>query len=164
MAAKIRVLGIALVLVGAFGALVPFVGPLFGYTMGSTGAWVITESRVTLHLIPGLVAILGGSIMVGGSSRARLGAVLALLGGIWFTVGPEIRPAWAGSDGGGMMMMGGNVWSTIASSLGYHDGTGVVIIVLAAYGLGAISAHSSSGVTSSRSDVGRSGEREPART
>jgi len=163
MSAKIRVLGIALVLVGAFGALVPFVGPLFGYTMGSTGAWVITELRVTLQLIPGLVVILGGSIMVGGGSRARLGAVLALLGGIWFTVGMEIRPAWAGS-GGGMMMMGGNVWSTIASSLGYHDGTGVVIIMLAAYGLGAISAHSSSGVTSSRSDAGRSGEREPART
>lgn len=161
MSAKIRVLGIALVLVGAFGALVPFVGPLFGYTMGSnTEPWVITELRVTLQLIPGLVTILGGSIMVGGGSRARLGAVLALLGGIWFTVGMEIWPAWAGSDG---MMMGGNVWSTIASSLGYHDGTGVVIIVLAAYGLGAISAHSSSGVTSSRSDAGRSGEREPTR-
>ena len=163
MSAKIRVLGIALVLVGAFGALVPFVGPLFGYKMGSTGAVITDWSRVTLHLIPGLVAILGGLIMVGGGSRSRLGAVLALLGGIWFTVGPEIRPAWAGSDGG-MMMMGGNVWSTIASSLGYHDGTGVVIIVLAAYGLGAISAHSTSGVTSSRSDAGRSGEREPART
>ncbi len=163
MPAKIRALGIALVLVGAFGALVPFVGPLFGYTMGSnTEAWVITELRVTLQLIPGLVAILGGSIMVGGGSRARLGAVLALLGGIWFTVGMEIWPAWAGSDG--MMMMGGNVWSTIASSLGYHDGTGVVIIVLAAYGLGASSAHSSSGVTSSRLDPGRSGEREPTRT
>ncbi len=162
MSAKIRVLGIALVLVGAFGALVPFVGPLFGYTMGSnTEPWVITELRVTLQLIPGLVAILGGSIMVAGGSRARLGAVLALLGGIWFTVGMEIWPAWSGSDG---MMMGAN-WRTIASSLGYHDGTGVVIIVVAAYGLGAISAHShsSSGVTSSRPDAGRSGEREPTR-
>ncbi len=35
-------------------------------------------------------------------------------------------------------MMGSSVWSQIASSLGYHYGTGVVIAALAAYALGAL--------------------------
>jgi len=147
MSTKVRVSGIGIMLVGLWGALVPFIGPSFGYQMGGSAAWTWSESAATLHLIPGIAAILGGALMLGvAHSRMRLGAVLALLGGAWFILGPTFRPAWAGVGNAGMtmggnsggMMMGSSVWSQIASSLGYHYGTGVVIAALAAYALGAL--------------------------
>jgi len=137
MTPRVRAVGIAVVLVGAWGALIPFVGPLFGYRMGNVTAWTWSESHATLHLVPGVVALVGGVLMLGAARRrARLGAVLALLGGAWFIFGPTFHPAWASGDG--MMMMGGGVWSGIASSLGYHYGTGVVIGALGAYALGVL--------------------------
>ncbi len=143
MTARVRAVGIAVVLVGAWGALIPFVGPLFGYRMGNVTAWTWSESHATLHLVPGVVALVGGVLMLGAArGRARLGAVLALLGGAWFILGPTFHPAWASGDGmasgGGMMMMGGGVWNGIASALGYHYGTGVVIGALGAYALGVL--------------------------
>ncbi len=139
MSAKIRGLGIGILIIGVWGAMVPFVGPAFGYRMGNTPAWTWTESGVTVHLIPGIAAVLGGALMLGTvRSRVRLGTLLALAGGAWFILGPSIRPAWAG--GGGMMMMGQSVWSQIAASVGYHYGTGVAVAILAAYALGALAA------------------------
>lgn len=139
MSARVRTSAIAILLLGAWGALVPFIGPLFGYNMGNVPAWTWTESHLTLHLIPGVVAVVGGVLMLGTRRPSvRLGAVLALLGGAWFVLAPTFHPAWAGSGGDGMVMMGGGVWSGIASALGYHYGTGVLILALAAYALGVL--------------------------
>jgi hypothetical protein len=177
MSSKIQKLGIGVAIVGVWGALVPYVGPVFGYDMGGGAAWTWTESRFTLHLLPGLLAVLGGMMMVGSArGRMRAGAALGAVGGAWFIVGPVIRPAWASSDGmmmmgsargrmragaalgavggawfivgpvirpawassDGMMMMGNGVWDQILTSLGYHSGTGVVILALAAFSLGVL--------------------------
>lgn len=169
MSTRIRPLGLAVLLVGAWGALIPFVGPSFGYRMGATAAWTWSESHVTLHLLPGLAAFLGGSVVFGAARRhARWGAALALLGGIWFVVGPTLHNAWA-SSGSGSMMMGDSVWSQIATSLGYHYGTGVIITALAAYALGALAvlAHAAEAAASVATSlaVGAAvpGDREPAR-
>ena len=139
MSSKIQKLGIVVAIVGLWGAAVPYAGPVFGYDMGGGSAWTWTESRFTLHLLPGLLAVLGGMTMMMGSGRGRMrvGAALGALGGAWFIVGPVFRPAWANSDG--MMMMGNGVWDQIFTSLGYHSGTGVVILALSAFALGGVS-------------------------
>ncbi|SDY56615.1 hypothetical protein SAMN05661080_03880 [Modestobacter sp. DSM 44400] len=142
MPARVRTSAFVILILGAWGALVPFVGPLFGYRMGGTPAWMWTESHVTLHLIPGIVAAIGGALMLRSvRSSVRLGAVLGSLGGAWFILAPTFHPAWAGGGGGGSMMMGG-VWNQIASALGYHYGIGVAILAVAMYALGALAAHS----------------------
>lgn len=135
MRTRVRMSAIAIVIVGAWGALVPFAGPSFGYKMGSTAAWTWTESHATLHLLPGVFAVFGGLLMLG-KARARLGATLALLGGAWFVIAPTLHPLWTSSKP--MMMMGGTELSSALSGLGYHYGTGVVIAVLAAYALGVL--------------------------
>ena len=143
MTAKIRPLGILVLLVGAWGALVPFVGPLFGYNMGNLAAWTWSESHFSLHLLPGAVAAVGGLLMLrSAAARVRTGAILGLLGGAWFILGPTFHPAWAG--GSGTMMMGSNVWSGILSSFGYHYGPGVVLTVLSAFALGALNSQARS--------------------
>lgn len=137
MSARARISGSVVLLVGTFGALVPLVGPAVGYKMGSSKAWTWSESIATLHVFPGIAALVGGALMLGRMrSTARVGAVIGLLGGVWFVVGPTFHPLWAKS--GSMSMMHGSTWSQIWSSLGYHYGTGVVIAAAAAFGLGAL--------------------------
>jgi len=137
MSARVRISGVVVLLVGAFGALVPLVGPSVGYKMGTAKAWTWTESIATLHVIPGIAAFVAGALLLGAvRSTARLGALLGVLAGAWFVVGPTFHPLWDHS--GGMMMMHGSTWSQVWSSLGYHYGTGVVITAAAAYGLGAL--------------------------
>lgn len=135
---RARGAGLVLLVLGLWGALVPFVGPSFGYGMGGAPAWTWTESHVTLHLAPGLAAAVGALFLLAGRdlSRGRLGAWLAAVGGTWFVVGPSLRPLWAASDMSSMGGMGDSALSSALSALGYHYGTGVLIALAAAYALG----------------------------
>lgn len=134
------VVGVIVSVAGLWGALVPFVGPTFGYGMGGTAAWTWSESHLTLHLLPGIAAVLGGVLLIRGRRATQVaGALIAALGGIWFVVAPTLRPLWAGRSMGGMDM-GGSAASDALSGLGYHYGTGALIAVLAAYALGVLTA------------------------
>jgi len=145
-ARTMRGVGLAIVLVGIWGGLIPFVGPVFGYTMGDVGAFVWTEGRATLHLAPALAAIAGGLLLARrtGQSGRGVGAVLALGGGAWFVIAPSLHPLWApsGDAAGGMAMgqagmsMGGSALADALSALGYHYGPGALIIGLAGLALG----------------------------
>ncbi len=129
-----KVLGGLLVLLGIWAALIPFVGPSIGLSSGKS--WNLTEGRVTLHLIPGIVAALGGFLLASGrTGRLALGAGLAVLGGVWSVVAPTLHPLWA-DGGGGMMMMGSSKLSSAMSSLAYHYGVGILITLVAAFALG----------------------------
>ncbi len=143
-----RGIGMLIVLVGLWGGIVPFVGPTFGFSMGSTGAWTWTEGRGTLHVAPAIAAVVGGLILLasGGRGRQRLGGLLALVGGFWFVIGPSLQPLWAtvAASGGGMTHMGGamaggshtSTTNQALQAIGYHYGVGAVIAALAAFGLG----------------------------
>ena len=140
---QLLLIGVIVLILGIWGALVPFVGPIFGYGMGGTAAWTWSESHVTLHLLPGLAAIAGAVLLLRGRSVAQyLGATLAMAGGIWFVIAPTLHPLWAGSSMGAMRM-GGSELSSALSGLGYHYGTGTLIAVFAAYALGSLSASAS---------------------
>ncbi len=118
--------GIALLVLGVWGAVLPFAGPAFGYGMGGGPAWAWTESHTTLHLLPGLAAVAGALLLLRSSDRATsaFGAFVAVLAGGWFVIGPSLHPLWAGQSMGGMMGMGDSALSTALSELGYHYGTG----------------------------------------
>ncbi|MGI8614730.1 MAG: hypothetical protein ACR2KL_12435 [Nocardioidaceae bacterium] len=154
--------GVILLLLGAWGALVPFVGPSFGYDMGGGSAWTWSESHATLHLAPGVAAILGGLFLMFGKERTaqRFGAGVAAVAGIWFVVGPSLHPLWAGQSVGGTMDMGGTAWSSALSALGYHYGTGAAISVVAAYAVGVLAV--SRGIASDSFPAASRHDRHPA--
>ncbi|MBV8539898.1 MAG: hypothetical protein JO364_02040 [Pseudonocardiales bacterium] len=131
--------GLLLVLLGAWGALIPFVGPYFHYTFGVTVPWFFTYDRLWLNVLPGAAVFLGGLILGPSANRASggLGAWLALLGGIWFATGPVISQLWRA---GGMEApigppSGGNLLPLL-EQLGYFYGLGTLVIALAAFALG----------------------------
>lgn len=125
-----RIIGTVIILLGAAAVALPFVGPLFGFGMGPDPvAWEVTQPRIVRHVIPGAAIILGGLLLL---PRARashvLGGALAVVGGVWLTLAPVVLgrvtdPAPALVD--------------VLRPLTYHYGTGLVIVALAAYALGA---------------------------
>lgn len=130
--------GVLLVL-GLWGALVPFIGPSFGYGMGGVAAWTWTESHATLHLAPGVAAIVGAIFLLRGRRASQtFGSLLAMTGGIWFVIAPSLHPLWAGQSMNGMSGMGSSAMSSALSAIGYHYGTGVLIAIVAAYTLGVL--------------------------
>lgn len=136
-----KVAGVVVGLLGLWGALVPFVGPTFGYGMGGTPAWTWSESHLTLHLAPGVVALLGGLMLLRGRRAGQvLGGMLGVVGGAWFVIAPTLHPLWAAPTMSGMDGMGDSALSEALSGLGYHYGTGALIAVFAAYALGNVGA------------------------
>src|ERR1035437_897340 len=81
--------GILLVLLGAWGALIPFVGPYFHYAYSPDRAWAYSSGRLYLSILPGIAALLGGLLVLATRSRpvGVLGGFIAAAGGAWLVVG-----------------------------------------------------------------------------
>ena len=140
--------GVLLILLGAWGGLVPFVGPYFHYAYSPDKAWAYTSGRLWLSVAPGAAAVLGGLLVVLASHRAVgvLGALLGALGGAWFIVGASvIRLAVTnGSISPGVPLSGAtgplsSATRQFLESLGFFTGTGVLIVFLSALALGRFS-------------------------
>src|ERR1700759_383238 len=68
--------GLIVIVLGVWGALIPFIGPYFHYAFGNFDKWHFTSNRLWLDVVPGVVAVVGGWMLFTGS-RAKSG----LLGG-----------------------------------------------------------------------------------
>src|SRR5215467_9542997 len=93
--------GMLLILLGAWGALIPFIGPYFHFAYTPDTAWTWTWGRFFLEVLLGVAAALGGLILLISAFRpaAMFGAALAAAAGAWFTVGSLLGPVWATYSG-----------------------------------------------------------------
>jgi hypothetical protein len=133
MRIRVQLLGLLLVLLGAWGGIVAYAGPSFGYRMSSGPAWQWTTAHWQLHALPGAAVVLGGLLVLAAAPRlaARLGAVLAVAAGMWLVVGPMFASMWLGS--GSETQLASGSLEQVARPLGYHYGTGVLIVAVAAF-------------------------------
>lgn len=132
--------GTLVVLLGIWGALIPFVGPYFNFTIGPTDSWDWTSGRLWLNVIPGVAAIVGGLWMLGAKNRASAatGAWLALAAGAWFVIGPAISQLWNSGVPDTGAAFGGNGRRTL-EQLTWFYGLGAAITALSAFALGRFS-------------------------
>jgi hypothetical protein len=81
--------GLLLMILGAWGALIPFVGPYFHLTYSPGEVWVWSTARGWLEVFPGVTAAVGGFLLLisGNRATAMFGGWLAVLSGAWFVVG-----------------------------------------------------------------------------
>jgi hypothetical protein len=135
-------IGLILIVLGAWGALIPFLGPYFHYAYTPDHAWRWTASRGWLEVLPGAVTVLGGLLVLISNSRATavLGAWLAAAGGAWFAVGTSFEPLLhTGAVGA---PAGGHTPLRVLEAIGFFYGLGVVIVFFAATASGRLSVRS----------------------
>jgi hypothetical protein len=91
-----RALGLVIAGLGLWGALAPFVGPYFAFGFAPDTAWHVTADRVWLSAVPGVVAVIGGTMLFAAHRRQTglAGGALALAAGAWFVVGPAVSLLW----------------------------------------------------------------------
>lgn len=129
--------GLALMLLGAWGALVAVVGPLFDYAYTPDAAWTMTYGRWILQVLPGAAVFVGGLVLLVATTRVAglVGGLLAAAGGAWFVLGPILVALWdpTGTLPGQPL---GTGLRAMVEQIGIFVGLGVVILFLAAMAIG----------------------------
>jgi hypothetical protein len=126
--------GLALVVLGAWGALVPFVGPYFDYAFGVDSTWHYTADRLWLSVLPGATAAIAGGVLLVTRRRpvGTLAAWCSLIAGTWFVVGPAVSLTWENGSG----PIGRPLFDStrqMLELLGCFYGLGVAIVALGAF-------------------------------
>ena len=62
--------GFLLILLGAWGALIPFVGPNFDFAFTPDQEWFWTTARGWLEVLPGAATVVGGLLLLSSRNRA----------------------------------------------------------------------------------------------
>ncbi len=134
--------GFLLILLGAWGALAPFIGPLFNFAYSPDQAWMWTTGRGWLEVLPGAVTVLGGLLLLMSRNRATasLGGWLAVAGGVWFIIGRAMAGPLGLGDAGSPVAA--TEAKRIALELMFFYGLGALIVFLGAAALGRISVRS----------------------
>ena len=132
--------GFLLVLLGAWGALIPFIGPYFHFAYTPDTAWTYSTARLWLEILPGAAVFLGGILLIIATGRhiALFGALLAAAAGAWFTLGPILSPLWNNHVPLGGSPVGTTEFIRIMEQLGFYSALGLVIVFIAAAAFGRI--------------------------
>jgi hypothetical protein len=129
--------GALIILLGLWGAVIPFIGPYFHYAFGNYDSWHYTSNRLWLCILPGTVAVVGGVLLLMSSRRSTgvLGGWLAVAAGAWFVIGPSVSLLWHSAGNPIGAPTGGHV-RQVAELLGYFYALGAAIVALAALAMG----------------------------
>jgi hypothetical protein len=125
-------------LLGAWGALVPFFGHSFGYGYTPDNTWTWTAARGWLEVLPGAGALVGGAIITVTAHRAvaTIAGWLAAASGAWFALGTVVTPWW---NAGFIGTPTGSTDRAVLAQIGMFTGLGIVIACVAGIALGRIS-------------------------
>jgi hypothetical protein len=144
---SLSTVGILTVAISAWGGIIPYLGPTFGYSADGSGSWQWSLTHSVLGLVPGAIGVLVGlsflaRIPEGGIGRRRtslsMAGLLAVLCGGWFIVGPL---AWPVIDNTRAYFVGASPLRLLANEVGYSLGTGLILAMCGAFALGWATRH-----------------------
>jgi hypothetical protein len=131
------IVGLCLIVLGIWGAIIPFVGPYFHYAFINLHKWHFTYGRLWLDIIPGVATFFAGLLLLGAANRgtALFAGWIAAAAGAWFVVGPQISRFW----NHGLVQAGhpyGGHTRQILEQLGFFYALGAAILLLAGIAIG----------------------------
>jgi hypothetical protein len=138
--------GLILIILGAWGALIPFVGPHFNFAFTPDQDWAWSTARGWLDVLPGAASALGGLLLIFSGNRitAMVGGWLAVLAGGWLVIGREVAPML------GIGSAGDPIAATdrkrAALEVTYFSGLGALIIFIGAVAIARLAVRSASDV------------------
>ncbi|MGB9111910.1 MAG: hypothetical protein WCF24_04195 [Acidimicrobiales bacterium] len=122
---------------GAWGGIVPFVGPIFGFSADGTPSWTWNLQHAVLFLAPGAAAFVGGLAIIVGSRWAlgryvglALAGALVAVAGAWFIVGPL---AWPVLHNASVFTTSSSALRSLEYWIGYSLGPGGILIALGSF-------------------------------
>ncbi|OBG25244.1 hypothetical protein [Mycobacterium sp. 852002-51057_SCH5723018] len=138
--------GLILVILGAWGALIPFVGPHFNFAYTPDQDWVWSTARGWLEVLPGGATVLAGLLLIFSGNRitAMIGAWLAVLAGVWFVIGGEVAPMLGIGSAGDPIAATDRKRAVLEVS--YFSGLGALIVFLGAAAVARLAVRSASDV------------------
>ncbi|HLX89244.1 MAG TPA: hypothetical protein VKR22_12410 [Acidimicrobiales bacterium] len=131
-------LGVLTLLVGAWGGIVPFIGPMIGADGDGTMSWFWSLPHAVLWLAPGAAACVAAAVMLGALPRAMAGfgristfaaGLLAVVAGAWFVIGPEAWPVLVRSAG---VFVPAGPLTLLGREVAYSFGPGAILLMLGA--------------------------------
>jgi hypothetical protein len=137
---SMETVGLFSVLLGAWAGIVPYVGPIFGFSADGSASWTWNLAHSLLFLLPGAGILVAGLLMmVEGASHGparsavlSLAAMLALLCGAWLIVGPV---AWRAIEGSNFFTPARPL-TELGYWIGYSLGPGGLAMAFGAFVLG----------------------------
>jgi hypothetical protein len=157
--ADIVTVGVVTILISAWGALIPFVEPIFGFHATGTPSLRWNAAHALLAFVPGAVGVVMGLVVLWAASQAAAGrgrvslmwaGLITVLCGAWFIVGPR---AWPAITTHGVYFVPATPLRSLLYQVGYALGTGVILVVCGGYVMGWASRHQISDSAAVRSDV-----------
>jgi hypothetical protein len=146
--------GAVLILLGAWGAAAPFIGPQIDSAFTDAGAGSWTAALGWLQVLPGIATVIGGLLLLGSRNRAvaMLGAWTAVLGGAWLVVGRTVYELLGFGDPAAATGAadGAATWAELA----LFTGLGALIVFLAAASIGRLSVRSVRDIRTAESPIG----------
>jgi len=128
--------GFLIALLGGWVIAAALVGPLFNFGFFNDTSWQFTAKQWETQLIPGIVAVVGGfMLMTPSRGGGTLGALLAFAAGGWLIISPILYPLWSSGtiEPYGPQNMQALRW------IGHFYGPGGLILYFAGYSLGLFS-------------------------
>ncbi|MGK2853140.1 MAG: hypothetical protein ACSLE3_03380 [Microbacteriaceae bacterium] len=134
--------GFLLILLGLWGAFIPFVGPYFDFAYTPDSPWTWTLERGWLEVLPGALTAVGGLLLLMSRNRATamLGGWLAVAAGGWYVVGRALASPLALGNVGSPVAV--TEAKRVALELAYFSGLGALVVFLGAAAIGRLSVRS----------------------
>ncbi|HET6732253.1 hypothetical protein [Mycobacterium sp.] len=154
--------GFLLILLGVWGALIPFVGPYFDFAFTPDQEWTWTTARGWLEVLPGAATVLGGLLLLSSRNRATamFGGWLTVIAGAWFVIGRALAgPLGIGNPGA---PVAATETKRVWLELTYFYGLGAVIVFLGALALGRLSVRSARDIKWAERPVAADVQQQPA--
>jgi hypothetical protein len=136
-AGGLAIAGFLVLVAGAWGGIIPFIGGSFDYSADHTATWTWNLAHGLLWLAPGAVAVVCGLAMMAmarraGAGGARMGSAVAgigaLLAGAWFVVGPFAWPVFQS----GNPITAARAARLFVERVGYSFAPGLALVALGA--------------------------------
>ena len=122
--------GLLLIVLGVWGALIPFIGPYFHFAYTPNQPWAWSTPRAWLEVFPGVTTAVGGFLLLisGNRATAMFGGWLTVIAGAWFVVGRTLASPLRLGD------VGQPIAATDAKravlEIAYFSGLGALIVFL----------------------------------
>ena len=155
----IVMVGVVTIVISAWGALIPFVEPIFGYHATGTPSWHWNAAHTLLAVVPGAVGVVMGCVVLWAAGEVAVGrgrmslmwaGLITILSGAWFIVGPR---AWPAITTHGVYFAPATPLRGLVYQVGYALGTGVLLVLCGGYVVGWASRPPISGSAAVSSDL-----------